>query len=444
MASIIQWPSRFDGRLLNSAEAGTFRRVWSEAFGVLQCVPGPGQLVGGDADGGEAPPAAAFVEVAEIVLQPCQLHLSFLASPRQVVRGDGAELVEPLLHPGHPVLQRRFRFESAVMVGGVDDPALVVGDAPVALEVVDGLAEVVGDGVDGGVVSGPAHGDVAEFSAAARGEDVGGVVGGALGSVHGEGVGVVEVMVVDHLPVQDDVSSFTGPDDEASVVRIDLGDGQLLAGHDPGGRDRGEGDDSVTGRVGPSAGGDQVGAGEVAGLVVAVAGQPVQVGHVLASPCQQRGPVSVVDVLAQWSAMATRVSVRLGVVWMRSCSAYQATASGTEPSRSSPRATRSAGSRWRTFSSSVVTSSGRRSSRAWRAPPGPMASNMSTSSAIERVDLQRALLRLPKRQREVVVLRFLADLPEAEVAESLGCSTGTVKSHASRGLVALRLSLGEV
>jgi RNA polymerase sigma factor (sigma-70 family) len=59
----------------------------------------------------------------------------------------------------------------------------------------------------------------------------------------------------------------------------------------------------------------------------------------------------------------------------------------------------------------------------------------------QRVDLQRALLALSPRQREVVVLRYLVDLPEAEVAESLGCSVGAVKTHASRGLAALRRSL---
>lgn len=62
---------------------------------------------------------------------------------------------------------------------------------------------------------------------------------------------------------------------------------------------------------------------------------------------------------------------------------------------------------------------------------------------LERVDLQRALLGLAKRQREVVVLSFIGDLPGAGVAEVLGCSTGTVKSHTSRGLAALRLSLAE-
>ena len=40
------------------------------------------------------------------------------------------------------------------------------------------------------------------------------------------------------------------------------------------------------------------------------------------------------------------------------------------------------------------------------------------------------------------MLRYVADLPEAEVAQTLGCSVGTVKTHASRGLAALRKSVG--
>jgi RNA polymerase sigma factor (sigma-70 family) len=59
----------------------------------------------------------------------------------------------------------------------------------------------------------------------------------------------------------------------------------------------------------------------------------------------------------------------------------------------------------------------------------------------QRVDLQRALLSLSPKQREVVMLRYVVDLPEAEVATTLGCSVGTVKTHASRGLAALRKSL---
>jgi RNA polymerase sigma-70 factor (sigma-E family) len=61
----------------------------------------------------------------------------------------------------------------------------------------------------------------------------------------------------------------------------------------------------------------------------------------------------------------------------------------------------------------------------------------------ERIDLARALRRLPRRQRQVVVLRYLADWPELDVADALGCSPGTVKSHASRGLAHLRQHLEE-
>jgi RNA polymerase sigma factor (sigma-70 family) len=62
----------------------------------------------------------------------------------------------------------------------------------------------------------------------------------------------------------------------------------------------------------------------------------------------------------------------------------------------------------------------------------------------ERVDLVHALSRLPRRQREVVVLRFLADFSEATVATTLGLSAGTVKSHSARGLEALRRTLDPV
>jgi RNA polymerase sigma factor (sigma-70 family) len=61
----------------------------------------------------------------------------------------------------------------------------------------------------------------------------------------------------------------------------------------------------------------------------------------------------------------------------------------------------------------------------------------------ERVDLHRALLALPRRQREVVLLRFVADQSEAAVAAALGCSIGSVKGHASRGLATLRITLGK-
>jgi RNA polymerase sigma-70 factor (sigma-E family) len=58
-----------------------------------------------------------------------------------------------------------------------------------------------------------------------------------------------------------------------------------------------------------------------------------------------------------------------------------------------------------------------------------------------RSELTEALGRLAPRQRAVLVLRYFEDLPEAEVARLLGCSVGTVKSTASRGLARLQAAL---
>jgi RNA polymerase sigma-70 factor (sigma-E family) len=57
------------------------------------------------------------------------------------------------------------------------------------------------------------------------------------------------------------------------------------------------------------------------------------------------------------------------------------------------------------------------------------------------LDVRRFLGSLPARQRAVVVLRYFDDRTEAEIAELLGCAPGTVKSHASRALAALREQL---
>jgi RNA polymerase sigma factor (sigma-70 family) len=57
--------------------------------------------------------------------------------------------------------------------------------------------------------------------------------------------------------------------------------------------------------------------------------------------------------------------------------------------------------------------------------------------AEEHREVVAALRRLPRRQREVLVLRYWANLDEAEIAETLRISRGTVKSTASRALDAL-------
>ena len=67
------------------------------------------------------------------------------------------------------------------------------------------------------------------------------------------------------------------------------------------------------------------------------------------------------------------------------------------------------------------------------APPVDPATAVDLRDAVVRV-----LVRLPPRQRAVLVLRYFEQLSEAETAEALGCSVGTVKSAAARGLARLR------
>lgn len=62
------------------------------------------------------------------------------------------------------------------------------------------------------------------------------------------------------------------------------------------------------------------------------------------------------------------------------------------------------------------------------------------SDAVASTDLHRALAALPRRQRACLVLRYFEDRPTKEVAELLGIPPGTVTSHVSRGLAALRTS----
>ena len=77
-------------------------------------------------------------------------------------------------------------------------------------------------------------------------------------------------------------------------------------------------------------------------------------------------------------------------------------------------------------------------------PPAAMDAPGAEEAAfalLERSDLVTALRDLPPRQREVLVLRYYADLSEAEIAKIMRISRGAVKSHASRGIAALRVAL---
>jgi RNA polymerase sigma-70 factor (sigma-E family) len=75
-------------------------------------------------------------------------------------------------------------------------------------------------------------------------------------------------------------------------------------------------------------------------------------------------------------------------------------------------------------------------------PDAPSAEHGALES-LERDRVVAALHSLPGRQRECLVLRYYADLSEAQIAEAMGISAGAVKSHASRGMAAMRARLQE-
>ena len=78
-----------------------------------------------------------------------------------------------------------------------------------------------------------------------------------------------------------------------------------------------------------------------------------------------------------------------------------------------------------------------------RIPAGQSRPVVTDDEIATRVSVRDGIARLPRRQQEVIALRYLADMPEAQVAEVLGLDTGTVKQHASRGRASLRLDLGD-
>jgi len=74
-------------------------------------------------------------------------------------------------------------------------------------------------------------------------------------------------------------------------------------------------------------------------------------------------------------------------------------------------------------------------------PPDMPSAEHGALALVERSAVIAALRDLPERQREAIVLRYYADLSEAEIATAMKISRGAVKSHTSRGMAALRLAL---
>jgi len=74
------------------------------------------------------------------------------------------------------------------------------------------------------------------------------------------------------------------------------------------------------------------------------------------------------------------------------------------------------------------------------APDEPSAEH-GALALVERSAVIQALRTLPARQREALVLRFYADMSEAQIAETMAISRGAVKSHTARAMQALRAVL---
>ncbi len=82
--------------------------------------------------------------------------------------------------------------------------------------------------------------------------------------------------------------------------------------------------------------------------------------------------------------------------------------------------------------------------RETREPPPQAAVEEQALASEDRREVLSAVLALPARQRDCVVLRFYLDLSEREIAETMGISPNSVKTHCRRALAALEKRLGMV
>ncbi len=78
-----------------------------------------------------------------------------------------------------------------------------------------------------------------------------------------------------------------------------------------------------------------------------------------------------------------------------------------------------------------------------QAPPDRPGTGPEATGLLGQPAARAALYDLPDRQREAIVLRYYGGLPEGDIAAMMGISRGAVKSHAARGLSALRAALGQ-
>ncbi|HEY0938448.1 MAG TPA: SigE family RNA polymerase sigma factor [Trebonia sp.] len=78
-----------------------------------------------------------------------------------------------------------------------------------------------------------------------------------------------------------------------------------------------------------------------------------------------------------------------------------------------------------------------------KAAPDEPSAEHAALALLDRSAVISALSRLPVRQREAIVLRYYADLSEADIAQAMGISRGAVKSHTARAMAALKSTLDQ-
>jgi RNA polymerase sigma-70 factor, ECF subfamily len=83
----------------------------------------------------------------------------------------------------------------------------------------------------------------------------------------------------------------------------------------------------------------------------------------------------------------------------------------------------------------------RRDQRATAVPTDPPIAADATGPVATALDVRAAIAQLTDRQRAAVVLRYVSDLPIAEIAEVMGCAQGTVKATLHQALARMRVEL---
>jgi hypothetical protein len=180
------------------------------------------ELAGGSPGWGVGPPAGPEVEVLTSLAEPLEVTSCGGEIGGHAGWADPVEcgqLVDEACSPGRGVFGFHPHGRIDTGAGNSADPLLVAVVRPVVGDVLDGLVELLGDGVHDGHVARQGHGDVGQFSTAAFGQIVGAVRGVTVVALHGQGVAVIEVVPVGLGACQGDPAAFVAQHRERPGAR---------------------------------------------------------------------------------------------------------------------------------------------------------------------------------------------------------------------------------